>query len=109
MRCWRWLRRPRCRRQTLLAYSAEASEPTAHCDLCQEGVELFDGTVDAQKAMSAILRPASASAWSICAILVGERTDNVLKFNHDACRPRRRRGSQAAEWRSIFRQLSATA
>ncbi len=42
---------PRCRRQTLLAYFGEASQPCGNCDLCQEGVELFDGTIDAQKAM----------------------------------------------------------
>ena len=40
----------------VLAYFGEASETCGNCDLCQEGVERFDGTIDAQKAMSAILR-----------------------------------------------------
>jgi ATP-dependent DNA helicase RecQ len=101
---------PRCRRQTLLAYFGEASEPCGNCDLCQEGVELFDGTVDAQKAMSAILRTGERfGVEHLVAILVGERTDNVLKFNHDRL-PTFGVGAdrKPAEWRSIFRQLSAT-
>jgi ATP-dependent DNA helicase RecQ len=101
---------PRCRRQTLLAYFGEASEPCGNCDLCQEGVELFDGTVDAQKAMSAVLRTGERfGVEHLVAILVGERTDNVLKFNHDRL-PTFGVGAdrKPAEWRSIFRQLSAT-
>jgi ATP-dependent DNA helicase RecQ len=101
---------PRCRRQTLLAYFGEASEPCGNCDLCQEGVELFDGTIDAQKAMSAILRTGERfGVEHLVAILVGEHTDNVLKFNHDRL-PTFGVGAdrKPAEWRSIFRQLSAT-
>jgi ATP-dependent DNA helicase RecQ len=87
---------PRCRRQTLLAYFGESSEPCGNCDLCQEGVERFDATIEAQKAMSAIVR-------------TGERTENVAKYNHDRL-PTFGVGKdrRAAEWRSIFRQLSAT-
>ncbi|WP_395713498.1 DNA helicase RecQ [Reyranella sp.] len=101
---------PRCRRQTLLAYFGEASQPCGHCDLCQEGVELFDGTIEAQKAMSAIVRTGERFGMEhVVAILTGERTENVLKFNHDRL-PTFGVGAdrKAAEWRSIFRQLSAT-
>ena len=101
---------PRCRRQTLLAYFGEASQPCGHCDLCQEGVELFDGTIEAQKAMSAIVRTGERfGVEHVVAILTGERTENVLKFNHDRL-PTFGVGAdrKAAEWRSIFRQLSAT-
>jgi len=101
---------PRCRRQTLLAYFGEASQPCGHCDLCQEGVELFDGTIEAQKAMSAIVRTGERFGMEhVVAILTGERTENVLKFNHDRL-PTFGVGAdrKAADWRSIFRQLSAT-
>ena len=101
---------PRCRRQTLLAYFGEASTPCGNCDLCVEGVELFDGTIDAQKAMSAIVRTGERFGMEhLVAILTGERTDNVAKFNHDKL-PTFGVGSgrKAGEWRSIFRQLSAT-
>jgi len=101
---------PRCRRQTLLAYFGEPSQPCGNCDLCQEGVELFDGTIDAQKAMSAIVRTGERFGMEhLVAILVGERTDNVLRFEHERLPTFGVGGDRKpAEWRSIFRQLSAT-
>ncbi|MFZ5783218.1 MAG: DNA helicase RecQ [Pseudomonadota bacterium] len=101
---------PRCRRQTLLAYFGEPSQPCGNCDLCQEGVELFDGTIDAQKAMSAIVRTGERFGMEhLVAILVGERTENVLRFEHERLPTFGVGGDRKpAEWRSIFRQLSAT-
>jgi ATP-dependent DNA helicase RecQ len=101
---------PRCRRQTLLSYFGESSEPCGNCDLCQEAVERFDGTIDAQKAMSAILRTGERfGVEHLVALLRGERTENILKFNHDRL-PTFGVGAdrRSVDWRSIFRQLSAT-
>jgi ATP-dependent DNA helicase RecQ len=100
---------PRCRRQTLLAYFGESSEPCGNCDLCQEGVDRFDGTVEAQKAMSAIVRTGERFGMEhLVAILLGEQTENILKYQHDRL-PTFGVGKdrRAGEWRSIFRQLSA--
>ena len=100
---------PRCRRQTLLAYFGESSEPCGNCDLCQEGVELFDGTIEAQKVMSAVVRTGERFGMEhLVAILTGDLTDNVRKFNHEKL-PTFGVGKdrKPAEWRSIFRQLSA--
>ena len=100
---------PRCRRQTLLAYFGESSEPCGNCDLCLEGVERYDATVEAQKAMSAIVRTGERFGLEhLIAILTGERTENVLKYNHDRL-PTFGVGKdrKAAAWRSIFRQISA--
>src|SRR5215207_5871734 len=101
---------PRCRRQTPVAYFGEASQPCGNCDLCQEGVELFDGTIDAQKAMSAVVRTGERFGMEhLVALLLGERTENILKFNHDRLPTFGvGAGRKAGEWRSIFRQLSAT-
>jgi ATP-dependent DNA helicase RecQ len=100
---------PRCRRQTLLAYFGEPSETCGNCDLCQEGVERFDGTIEAQKAMSAILRTGERFGMEhLVAILIGDLTANVQKYSHDQLptfgvgKDRRN-----VEWRSIFRQISA--
>ena len=100
---------PRCRRQTLLSYFGEASEPCGNCDLCVEGVERFDGTIEAQKVMSAIVRTGERFGMEhLIAVLTGEKTENVLKFNHDRL-PTFGVGAdrKAGEWRSLFRQLSA--
>ncbi|MBS0519939.1 MAG: DNA helicase RecQ [Proteobacteria bacterium] len=100
---------PRCRRQTLLAYFGESSEPCGNCDLCQEGVERYDGTIEAQKAMSAIVRTGERFGMEhLIAILLGERTENVLRFEHDRLPTFGvGAGRRNVEWRSTFRQLSA--
>jgi len=100
---------PRCRRQSLLAYFDESSAPCGNCDLCLEGVEVFDGTVEAQKAMSAILRTGERFGTEhLIDLLLGNRTEAVQRNGHDALRTFGvGRGRSADEWRSIFRQLYA--
>jgi ATP-dependent DNA helicase RecQ len=100
---------PRCRRQTLLAYFGEASEPCGNCDLCAEGVELVDGTIEAQKALSAIARTGERFGTEhLINLLVGDRTEAIAKYEHHAL-PTFGVGSDHSkvEWRSIFRQLYA--
>jgi ATP-dependent DNA helicase RecQ len=101
------LESPRCRRQTLLAYFGESAQPCGHCDVCCDGAELIDGTIAAQKAMSAILRTGSRFGTEhLTKILIGEASDAVVKFGHDKL-PTFGVGKEFAvqEWRSIFRQL----
>ena len=75
---------PRCRRQTLLAYFGESVQPCGHCDVCCDGAELIDGTIAAQKAMSAILRTGSRFGTEhLTKILIGEPSDAIAKFGHD--------------------------
>jgi ATP-dependent DNA helicase RecQ len=100
---------PRCRRQTLLAYFGEDTQPCGNCDLCIDGVEVIDATVQAQKALSAILRTGERfGAEHLIAILLGDETDKIRQFNHDRLPTfgvGKEHGRQ--EWRSIFRQLYA--
>ena len=98
---------PRCRRQTLLAYFGETAEPCGNCDFCCEGAEVIDGTVAAQKALSAIVRTgARFGTEHLANILLGESTEAIEKFGHD-CLPTFGVGKEYGkqEWRSIFRQL----
>lgn len=98
---------PRCRRQTLLAYFGESSGPCGHCDLCQDGVARFDGTTEAQKALSAMMRTGQRYGTEhLVQILLGNTTDAVLRSEHDRL-PTFGVGKDrdANSWRSIFRQL----
>jgi ATP-dependent DNA helicase RecQ len=98
---------PRCRRQTLLAYFGEACEPCSNCDFCCDGAEVIDGTIAAQKALSAMLRTGERFGTEhLINILLGENSEAVEKFGHD-CLPTFGVGKEydRREWRSIFRQL----
>ena len=98
---------PRCRRQTLLAYFGEAAAPCGNCDFCCEGAEVIDGTIAAQKALSAMVRTGERFGTEhLTNVLIGEGSDAVLKFGHD-CLPTFGVGKEYGkqEWRSIFRQL----
>jgi ATP-dependent DNA helicase RecQ len=98
---------PRCRRQTLLAYFGETAAPCDNCDFCCDGAQVIDGTVAAQKALSAIVRTGERFATEhLTNVLTGEDSDAVLKFGHD-CLPTFGVGKEYGkqEWRSIFRQL----
>ncbi len=98
---------PRCRRQTLLAYFGETTEPCGHCDFCCDGAAVIDGTIAAQKALSAIVRTGERFGTEhLTNVLIGESTEAVEKFGHD-CLPTFGVGKEYGkqEWRSIFRQL----
>ena len=98
-----------CRRQALLRYFGEASEPCGNCDRCLAPVETFDGTVEAQKAMSAILRTGQMfGAEHVIDVLTGTETEKVLQRRHDRL-PTFGVGAdwKRTEWRSFLRQLAA--
>ena len=98
---------PRCRRQTLLTYFGETTQPCGNCDFCCDGAEVIDGTIAAQKALSAIVRTGERFGTEhLINVLIGEASEAVEKFGHD-CLPTFGVGKEYGkqEWRSIFRQL----
>jgi ATP-dependent DNA helicase RecQ len=98
---------PRCRRQTLLAYFGEVAEPCGNCDFCCDGAEVIDGTIAAQKALSAIVRTGERFGTEhLTNLLLGETTEAIGKFRHDRL-PTFGVGKEYGkqQWRSIFRQL----
>jgi ATP-dependent DNA helicase RecQ len=101
----------RCRRQFLLEYFGEASQPCGNCDTCLEPPAQWDGTEAARKLLSCIFRCESASGHAFGAkhvidVLRGQRTDKVLERGHDRVSTF---GIGAdfddAQWRSVLRQL----
>ena len=78
-----------CRRQNLLGYFGEPSEPCGNCDTCLEPPAAWDGTVPAQKLMSTIVRlqrerRQKFGAGHLIDILRGKETPRVRQYGHDA-------------------------
>jgi ATP-dependent DNA helicase RecQ len=97
----------RCRRQILLGYFGETAQPCGNCDICLDGVEMVDGTIAAQKALSAMVRTGERFGTEHLAnILCGESTEAILKFGHERLPTFGvGRDHDKPQWRSIFRQL----
>ncbi len=96
-----------CRRKLLLGYFGETAEDCGNCDLCENPPETFDGTQDARKALSAVLRTEERfGAGHIADVLTGKLTDKVAQFGHDAL-PTFGVGREhtAPQWQMIIRQL----
>ena len=74
----------RCRRQVLLGMFGEESGACGHCDVCKGAVRLVDGRIDAQKALSAVLRTSGRFFFGHLAnILAGKATEAVTRHGHD--------------------------
>jgi ATP-dependent DNA helicase RecQ len=101
---------PQCRTRTLLACFGETLErDCGHCDICASPVALFDGTVAAQKVLSAIYRTGQMfGALHITSVLRGQRTPMTDKHDHDKL-PTWGLGRDQPEgfWRGVIRQLLA--
>ena len=99
-----------CRRRLLLAYfGEELDDPCGNCDVCLDPPETWDGTVAAQKALSAVVRTGGRfGAMHLVDVLLGRRTPKVAQHGHDAL-PTFGVGSELDEqgWRDVIRQLAA--
>ena len=103
-----------CRRRQLLAYFGQPrSEDCGNCDTCLSPVDTWDGTVEAQKLLSTIVRLQRErgqrfGGGQIIDILRGKRTPRVEQHHHDGLSvfgvgaDRSDRG-----WKSVLRQLIA--
>ena len=96
-----------CRRQVLLGYFGEASEPCGTCDLCDRPALLFDATDAVRKALSAILRTGEwFGAGHLIDILTGSSTAKVRERGHDQL-PTFAVGKDLSKpaWGAVFRQM----
>ena len=99
-----------CRTKSLLAcFGEELPGPCGHCDNCANPVSLFDGSVPAQKLLSAVYRTGQMfGALHIVSVLRGKATDMVARHGHDKL-PTFGIGADQSEgfWRGVIRQLIA--
>ncbi len=72
-----------CRRQQLLAYFDEGSEPCGNCDNCLSPPETWDASREARMLISCIYRcEQNFGAGHVIDVLRGKETDKVHRFNH---------------------------
>lgn len=102
-----------CRRQNLLGYFGQPSEPCGNCDTCLEPPASWDGTVPAQKLMSTIVRlqrerRQKFGAGHLIDILRGKETPRVRQYGHDALTTWSiGQDLSDQQWRGVVRQLLA--
>jgi len=102
-----------CRRQRLLAYFGQVIEPCGNCDTCLEPPQAWDGTVAAQKVLSAVYRlwrerGQRFGAGHVIDILRGKTTARIQQYGHDTLTVFGV-GADLSEqvWRGVLRQLLA--
>ncbi len=98
-----------CRRSVLLQHFGETTAACGNCDTCLAPPQLWDGTVAAQKLMSAALRTGQRfGAGHLIDLLRGKATDKMTQFGHQSL-PTFGIGTDLDEaaWRGVARQLLA--
>ncbi|GAB3665094.1 DNA helicase RecQ [Nocardioides korecus] len=101
-----------CRRVQLLAYFGQESAPCGNCDTCTAPPQTWDGTVAAQKVLSAVVRLHQRGqrygAGHVVDILLGNATPRVVQLGHtDLTVFGIGTELDAAGWRGVIRQLLA--
>jgi ATP-dependent DNA helicase RecQ len=102
-----------CRRAQLLAYFGETAAPCGNCDTCLLPPQTWDGTVAAQKMLSAVFRlhrerRQRFGAGQVIDILLGRTTAKVIEHDHASLTVFGIGADlREAEWRGVVRQLLA--
>ena len=98
-----------CRRQILLSYFGDKSEPCGNCDNCLNKPETFDGKIAAQKALSTVFRTGQRFGVNyLIDILLGNQNDRINSLGHHNLSVFNIGNDLSKnEWQSIFRQLVA--
>jgi len=98
-----------CRRQALLACFDERAEPCGRCDICRGEVALYDGAIDAQKALSAVYRTGQRfGAGYLSNVLTGTVSEAIARNGHDRIKTFGVGSDRSKHaWSGILRQLFA--
>ncbi|GMM96423.1 DNA helicase RecQ [Microbacterium luteum] len=102
-----------CRRQNLLGYFGQESQPCGNCDTCLTPPETWDGLVASQKFLSTVVRlqrerGQAFGAGHLIDILRGASTDRIRQQGHDRLATYGIGDDLSdQDWRSVVRQLLA--
>jgi ATP-dependent DNA helicase RecQ len=97
-----------CRRRVLLNYfNEQLDEDCGNCDICLNPPETYDGTIDAQKALSCVYRMQQRYGVSyVIEILRGGASARVKQLGHESLSTYGiGKHLTNDEWHSVFRQL----
>jgi ATP-dependent DNA helicase RecQ len=101
---------PSCRRTALLAYFGERkSEPCGNCDNCISPPKTMDGTVLAQKALSAAYRTGQRFGVTyLVEVLLGRANERIARAGHDKLAVFGvGKETDETTWKGVYRQLTA--
>ena len=74
----------KCRRQVLMAYFGETSEPCGNCDVCLNPPELIDATHEAKALFEAIEATGQRfGATHVIGVARGEETVRIMQYGHN--------------------------
>ena len=100
-----------CRRKVLLEYFDDAYPGSCrNCDTCLQPVDVWDGTIAAQKALSAIYRTGQRfGSAHLISVLRGEGSERIRRLGHDRLVTFGVGADLSTQaWSSVFRQLTAS-
>ncbi len=102
-----------CRRTRLLQYFGEITHPCGNCDNCLAPPQQWDGTVPAQKLLSAVYRlwkerTQRFGAQHVIDLLRGKSNERIRQYRHEELSVFGiGRDLSDSDWRAVIRQLVA--
>jgi ATP-dependent DNA helicase RecQ len=98
---------PDCRRQTLLGYFGEFSDPCGNCDVCIDPADKIDGTPEAKLIFNAIHATGDRfGSVHVVDVLMGKTNDKAVQLGHDKTTAfGSGKHRSRADWQSLIRQL----
>jgi ATP-dependent DNA helicase RecQ len=97
-----------CRRRVLLGYLGERTEEDCgNCDVCLEPPEMYDATVDAQKALSCVYWLGGRfGAVHVVDVLRGAQKERIVQLGHDRLSTYGVGADASVDhWRGLLQQL----